>query len=233
MVDETGSTNADLLRAVGEGAPDRSVLITRHQTAGRGRLDRRWDAPAGANLLMSVLFRADGADPHRLIQRLGVAARAVAAAAGVSAGLKWPNDLLVGTEKLAGILAEGRADPAGGLAVVVGIGMNVNWAPPGAARLAPGAVDAPPLEPLDPLRVAAAVLEAFDERDDDVALEGEYREHLATLGRRVRVELPSPDGEQRVVEGRAVDVDAAGHLVVLDDCAITHRFAAGDVVHVR
>lgn len=231
VVAETGSTNADLLQAVAEGAPDRSVLIAGHQTSGRGRLDRRWEAPSGANLLMSVLFRAGTDDPHRLVQRLGLAARAVAEVAGVPAGLKWPNDLLVGDAKLAGILAEGRSDPAApphhpGLAVVVGIGMNVNWAPPGAARLAGDT-------PLDPLHVAAAVLTAFDERADDGAMDAEYRAHLVTLGRRVRVELPGGDGGSRFIEGRAVDVDAQGHLVVLDDCAMTHRFAAGDVVHVR
>jgi BirA family biotin operon repressor/biotin-[acetyl-CoA-carboxylase] ligase len=70
------------------------------------------------------------------------------------------------------------------------------------------------------------MLQAYDELPADVT--PLYREHLGTLGRRVRVELP--DG---VVEGRAVDVEPDGRLVVVDDCAVTHRFAVGDVIHLR
>jgi len=229
VVASTGSTNADLLAAVATGAPDRSVLIARHQTAGRGRLDRRWEAPPGSNLLMSVLFRRVDDDPHHLVQRLALAARSVAAAHGVAADLKWPNDLLVADRKLAGVLAEARPEPgaqpgSADLAVVVGIGLNVGWAPEGAARLG---------DDVDPLAVAAEMLAAFD-RIDPASMLDEYRSHLATLGRRVRVELATgtPDSPH-VVEGRALDVEPDGRLVVLDDCAITHRFSVGDVVHLR
>jgi BirA family biotin operon repressor/biotin-[acetyl-CoA-carboxylase] ligase len=216
VVAETGSTNADLLLAVAQGAPDRTVLAARHQTSGRGRLDRRWDAPPGANLLVSLLFREVPEWPHELTQRLGLAAIiACERVAGVRPVLKWPNDLLLNGAKLAGILAQARLGPAP--AVVVGIGLNVGWAPEGSARLGDG---------FDALDVLAAMLSAYDELPPDVA--PEYREHLATLGRRVRVELP--DG---VVEGRVIDVEPDGRLIVLDDCAITHRFAAGDVVHLR
>lgn len=229
VVGSTGSTNADLLVAAAAGAPDRTVLIARHQTAGRGRLDRRWEAPEGANLLMSVLFREVSTEAHQLVQRLALAARTAAGAHGVVADLKWPNDLLVGDRKLAGVLAEARPDPAAPagsplLAVVVGIGLNVAWAPEGAARLGDG---------LDPLQVAAEVLAAFD-LIDSRSLHEEYRAHLATLGRRVRVELATGSpGSPHVVEGRALDVEPDGRLVVLDDCAITHRFAVGDVIHLR
>jgi BirA family biotin operon repressor/biotin-[acetyl-CoA-carboxylase] ligase len=229
VVASTGSTNADLLAAVAADAPDRSVLIARHQTAGRGRLDRRWEAPPGSNLLMSVLFRRVDTDPHLLVQRLALAARSVAATHGVPADLKWPNDLLVADRKLAGVLAEARPEPgatpgSADLAVVVGIGLNIGWAPEGAARLG---------DDVDPLVVAAAVLEAYDLIDPASMLD-EYRAHLATIGCRVRVELATgtPDAPH-VVEGRALDVESDGRLVVLDDCAITHRFSVGDVVHLR
>ena len=223
VVERTGSTNADLLAAAGEGAPDRSVLIARHQSAGRGRLDRRWEAPPGANLLMSVLFR-DAAEPQAQVQRMALAVREVAAAHGAAATLKWPNDVMVGEAKLAGVLAEARAG-----AVVVGVGLNIGWAPPGAARLDDGGRGTA----LDVLDVGAEVLAAVDRRRAASAeLEAEYRMHLATLGRRVRVELPGPSGTT-VLDGRAIDVDDAGRLVVLDECAVSHRVAAGDVVHVR
>ena len=223
IVAETGSTNADLLAAAREGAQDRSVLVAAHQTAGRGRLDRRWEAPPGANLLVSVLFRTIPAQPHELTRRVALAAVAAAAdAAGVGAVLKWPNDLLVEGRKLAGILAEaGGSGPGARIDhVVVGLGMNVGWAPPGAARLGDG---------VHPLDVLGALLTAFDQLPADPGeLHERYRANLATLGQQVRVEQASA-----VLEGRAIDVEPDGRLVVLDGCAATHRLDVGDVVHLR
>jgi BirA family transcriptional regulator, biotin operon repressor / biotin---[acetyl-CoA-carboxylase] ligase len=210
---ETGSTNADLL-ATAESRPDRSVLVADHQTAGRGRLDRRWDAPPGANLLVSLLFHRVPADPGELTRRLGLAAvDACWEVVGVVAGLKWPNDVLVGDRKLAGILAQRSA--AG--AVVVGLGLNVRWAPAGAVHLG---ADVAPLDVLD------AVLGAYDRLPDDVS--ARYRRTLATLGRPVRIELT--DG---TVAGTALDVEPDGRLVVLDHCGVTHRVDVGDVIHLR
>jgi BirA family biotin operon repressor/biotin-[acetyl-CoA-carboxylase] ligase len=217
VVDETGSTNADLLAAAASGAPDRSVLMARHQTAGRGRLDRQWDAPPGANLLVSILLRRLPAHVHQVTQRVALAAAAAAErVAGVQVSLKWPNDLLVGDAKLGGILAQAGPQLE---YVVVGLGMNVRWAPPGAARLGEGC---------DPFVVLRTLLEAYDELPDDGAVHAAYRDRLATLGRRVKVTLPS--GELR---GRALDVDDDGRLAIVDDCAITHRVDTGDVVHLR
>jgi BirA family biotin operon repressor/biotin-[acetyl-CoA-carboxylase] ligase len=222
VVDETGSTNTDLLAAAQRGAPDRSVLTARHQTAGRGRLDRRWDAPPGANLLVSILFRELPEHVHDLTQRVVLAAVAAAkAVAGVEARLKWPNDVLVGDAKLAGMLAQaGTAIGPDGPQidhVVAGIGVNVGWAPEGGARLGDG---------VDPLDVLHALLVAYDELPDDVY--PLYRASLSTLGRRVRV--IRADGE---FEGRALDVGRDGRLAVLDGCAITHHLDSGDVVHLR
>ncbi|MGH9271782.1 MAG: biotin--[acetyl-CoA-carboxylase] ligase [Ilumatobacteraceae bacterium] len=212
-VTTTGSTNADLV-ATADRRPHRSVLVTDHQTAGRGRLDRRWDAPPGANLLASLLFHDVPPQPSELTRRVGLAAIAAAAeAAGVRATLKWPNDVLVDGSKLAGILAQRTA--AG--SVVVGIGLNVRWAPDGAARLG---------DDVRPRAVLAALLRAFDALPADI--EPVYREHLTTLGRLVRVERSAD-----VLEGTAVDVDATGRLVVVDPSAVTHHVDVGDVVHVR
>ena len=106
-IDETGSTNADLLDAAALGAPDGTVLVAAHQRAGRGRLDRRWDAPPGSNLLCSILFLQLPERLHELTWAVAVAAaRACETVAGVRPDLKWPNDLLVDGRKLAGILAQ-------------------------------------------------------------------------------------------------------------------------------
>ena len=132
--EEKGSTNADLLAAAEAGAADRTVLATRHQTAGRGRLDRQWIAPPGTNLLVSMLFRTVPAHPHQLTQRVALAAAgACEEVAGVTPTLKWPNDLLLDGRKLAGVLAQ--AGGSGPMYVVVGIGLNVRWAPDDAAKL--------------------------------------------------------------------------------------------------
>jgi BirA family biotin operon repressor/biotin-[acetyl-CoA-carboxylase] ligase len=216
IVEETGSTNADLAASAASGAPDRSVLMARHQTAGRGRLDRRWEAPAGSNLLVSLLFREVPTHPHQLTQRVALAAAsACTEIAGASPTLKWPNDLLLDGRKLAGVLAQsGGGGPS---YVVVGIGLNVGWAPDGAAMLGTG---------VDPVEVLHAMLGAYDQLPADIT--GAYRSALGTIGQSVRVELAGAD-----VAGRALDVLADGRLVVLDECGITHRIDTGDVVHLR
>lgn len=154
---ETGSTNADALDLARDGAAEGIVVVADHQTTGRGRRARTWVAPPGGSLLVSVLLR-----PHAPVAGGTTMAAAVAMAeavqdvTGVAAGLKWPNDLVVGDRKLAGILAEadwpagsaisaGYRPPADHLraVVVVGIGLNVAWPrplPPELAEVADTAV---------------------------------------------------------------------------------------------
>jgi len=209
----TASTNDDVL-ATADRRPDRSALAAGHQTAGRGRLGRRWDAPAGTNLLVSLLFQTVPDEPGELTRRVGLAAVAACRdVAGAEAVLKWPNDVLISERKVAGILAQVGASGA----VAVGLGLNVGWAPHGAARLGDG---------IDPLTVLRSLLAAFDALPADVT--PMCHRALSTLGRRVRVERL--DG---ATVGVATDVEADGRLVVVDDCAITHRFHVGDVVHLR
>jgi BirA family biotin operon repressor/biotin-[acetyl-CoA-carboxylase] ligase len=190
--------------------------MARHQTSGKGRLDRRWEAPPGTNLLVSLLFRDVPEHPHQLTQRVALAAsQACCKVAGVSPVLKWPNDLLLDGRKLAGVLAQAGGTGTG--YVVVGIGLNIGWAPKGAARLGDG---------YDPVDVLDAMLVAFDGLPDDIT--NTYRASLATIGQSVRVELSGSE-----VVGRALDVLPDGRLVVLDECGITHRFDTGDIVHLR
>ena len=213
-VEETGSTNADLIAAGVAGAPDRTVLAARHQTAGRGRLDRRWEAPAGANLLVSLLLRDIPEHPHELTRRVALAASvACEQTSGAVSMLKWPNDLLLDGAKLAGVLAQAGAD-----FVVVGIGINVSWAPPDGALLG---------DTVSPAELLDALLLAYDALPADIT--PMYRSRLGTLGQLVRVELPG----NRFLTGRAIDVEPDGRLVVLDECAVTHRIDTGDVVHLR
>ncbi len=222
---ELDSTNRYALEAARAGAEGGLVVVAAHQTAGRGRLDRTWEAPPGSSLLVSVLLRPVR-EPHTAVTATAVAlAAAVRAVAGVEAGLKWPNDLVVGDRKLAGILAEAEAD-----AVVVGAGCNVNWDrfPPELATTA----TACNLEAGRPVAVDdlldAFLVELRAALDDPAAVRVAYRARLATLGRRVRVERAGAD-----LTGEARDVTDTGALVVRDDTGTDHEVVAGDVVHLR
>ncbi|MGQ0838398.1 biotin--[acetyl-CoA-carboxylase] ligase [Actinokineospora sp.] len=242
VVASTGSTNADLLAAA--GAADRTVLIAQAQTAGRGRRAREWVSPPGFGVYLSVLLRPTGVPTARygsLALVAGVALVRAARHAGVVAALKWPNDLLAGASmgKCAGVLAEvsGGQDPA----VVVGIGLNVGPMPAD-VPVGPGGLAATSFANEggngDRAVAAIALLRAFDDAErswrgarGDLATAGlltEYRSNCATIGARVRVELP----EGRDIQGLATDIDTDGQLVV-DAGGTARTVSAGDVVHLR
>jgi BirA family biotin operon repressor/biotin-[acetyl-CoA-carboxylase] ligase len=225
---ETDSTNREALDAARAGAADGLVVVADHQKAGRGRLGRTWSAPPGASLLVSVLLRPGLAveDRHLVVMAAAVAmAEAVAATAGVDATLKWPNDLLVDDRKLAGILAEAAGD-----AVVVGIGVNVEW--PEIPDELVGIATACNLEggrPTTRDELLDAFLARYEARLADLgATAVEYRARLGTIGRKVRVERA--DGN---LVGTATGVDDHGRLLVTSDDGTTEAIAAGDVVHLR
>jgi BirA family transcriptional regulator, biotin operon repressor / biotin---[acetyl-CoA-carboxylase] ligase len=234
VVAETGSTNTDMLRDAAAGAAEGRVLAAEAQTGGRGRMGRRWHAEPGAALTFSVLLRPAGV-PVSLLGwvplLVGVAAvSALRDVAGVPAALKWPNDVLAGERKLAGILTE----QAGG-AIVTGVGMNFSALPagPAAARAAFVAAEAPGRVSRE--RLLVAVLRELEDGyrrwtadPDGCGLREQYLRTCATIGRAVRVELPGG----RMLAGTAVDVDAGGRLVV-SDAGVPTAVSAGDVVHVR
>lgn len=180
--------------------PIGSVVVAEHQTAGRGRLDRRWESPPGTALLASFVL-----PPNRLLSlAAGVAA---AEACGGEVRLKWPNDLLLGGAKVGGILVEAMAAKA-----ICGIGINLTWAPEGAAML-----NRDRDQLLDRLRVE---LERWSSANPAAVL-GRWRELSDTLGRRVRVEMSG-----KVVEGVAGDIGNDGELIV-DGTPVTF----GSVIH--
>ncbi|AGS71435.1 biotin--[acetyl-CoA-carboxylase] ligase [Streptomyces collinus] len=244
LVQRTGSTNSDLVAqavagTVGEGA----VLVAEEQTAGRGRLDRQWTAPARSGLFFSVLLRPVEVPVDRwgwLPLLTGVAvATGLSRAAGVDTALKWPNDLLVkvgGEERKAGgILAE-RAGEGG---VVVGVGLNVSLRAselpvPTAGSLALAGAVTTDRDPL--LRAVLRSLEEWYGRWRDAGgdparsgLQETYAAGCATLGRSVRAELP---GERSIV-GEAVAVDGDGRLVIATGEGVQEPVGAGDIVHLR
>lgn len=237
VVDETGSTNADLLaRAeIGENIVG-AVLFAEYQSAGRGRHNRQWSAPARSQLAVSFGVDASETPPDRwgwLPLAVGVAVvDAIAEVTGVRVGLKWPNDVMVGPAggKLAGILAEvASAVPV----IVVGLGLNVTMtadeAPDPRAtsltQLGAATVDRNPLAHVL-LRHLDARLRAWHSADPRLATD--YRARSVTLGRRVRASLPGG----HTVQGVAADIDGLGRLVI-DTGNEWVTVSAGDVAHLR
>ncbi len=235
-VEKTGSTNADLIAMAQQGAASQTVLAADYQFSGKGRRGRSWGAAPGSSLLFSVLVRPrlDPEAAHLVTTALALSAvEACDALAGVRPGLKWPNDLVVGDRKLAGVLAESMVTGNRLEAVIVGMGINVRT---GAAPVE--TVDtAVSLEDLcgsevDRSELLAEILGRFshwmngiDKPNGQTALMAAARQESATLGRRVSVELA--DGA--VLEGLAEDLDQRGALVL----AGNRRVVVGDVVHLR
>jgi BirA family biotin operon repressor/biotin-[acetyl-CoA-carboxylase] ligase len=243
VVPVTGSTNADLLARAAAGAPEGTVLAAEQQDAGRGRLGRTWTSPPRAALTFSVLLRPDQVPRARLGWLPLLAGVAVAAAVrdltAVDARLKWPNDVLAGPGKLAGILAEATNG-----AVVVGVGLNVSTGPDGLPPPGPGALPATSLRllgspVLDRTRLLAGILAGLERRylawsrdfgdTERTGLRAEYTGLCATLGRNIRVELPGG----RLLDGVAAGIDADGRLLIGMPPGADLPVAAGDVVHLR
>ena len=230
-VPEVDSTNDVVAARARAGEPEGLVLLADHQSRGRGRLGRTWAATPGTGLLCSLLLRpALGDDQVQwAVAVVALSARAALASYGVASDLKWPNDLLVGDEKIAGILAELVTTPSRG--VVVGLGVNLSDCPPdvGATHLG-RVIDTVPSsrDLLDSLLgEVSARRDLLDTSEGRARLAGEYRDALATIGQRVVV--LQRDGSW---EGTALGVDDAGHLIVRDGDG-ERVVAAGDVVHVR
>ncbi|MFF5333166.1 biotin--[acetyl-CoA-carboxylase] ligase [Streptomyces sp. NPDC013181] len=254
VVGSTGSTNTDLA-ARAAGLAEGTVLVAEEQTAGRGRLERSWTAPARSGLFFSVYLSPTGVPAERwgwLPLLTGVAAATgLARSAGVDMALKWPNDLLVtipkdsdklrpgetpsGEErKTGGILAERAGD-----GVVIGIGLNVSLragelpAPTAASLALAGAVSTD-RETL--LRGVLRSLEHWygrwcDAKGDAGAsgVQEAYAAGCATLGRTVRAQLPG----DRTLTGEAVAVDGDGRLVLATADGLREPVSAGDIVHLR
>jgi BirA family transcriptional regulator, biotin operon repressor / biotin---[acetyl-CoA-carboxylase] ligase len=244
-VAETGSTNADMAGLVAGAEPAAAplVLVSDHQTAGRGRLDRTWQAPPGSSVLMTIAVPV-GAIPESRRTLLSTALALAVHAVRPELSVKWPNDLVVpapeddplGYRKVGGILAEAINGPGDTDWVLLGIGLNVNWpaVPDELEGIAASLNDVVGHE-LDREDLVASVLRRFDEEwlplveaGDIDGLLAAYRRCSATLGRRVLVQLPA--GE---IVGTATAVTDEGALVVEDGAGTTRTVTVGDIVHLR
>jgi BirA family biotin operon repressor/biotin-[acetyl-CoA-carboxylase] ligase len=231
---EAGSTN-EVARRLGQGgAGDGTLVVTDYQSSGRGRQGRRWQAPPGSSLLLSLLFRPPlgPAQVQRLTMACGLAvADAISAQTGLEVGLKWPNDVMIGGRKAGGILTELELQGSAVAFAVVGIGLNVNLDPDalGEDLLVQATSLSQALgRPVPRLPLLLALLEAAEGRYLGLR-QGhspwrEWADRLTTLGQRVTV-----SGAGRPLEGVAEGVDATGALQLRLDDGQLERVLAGDV----
>ena len=233
VLDETPSTNAVVVARARAGEAAGLVVTTEHQTAGRGRLDRVWEVPRGAAVTFSLLLRPEiPAAVWPLVPLMtGYAVQAALADRVPEITLKWPNDVLVGDRKLAGILVE-RVETPDGPAAVIGVGINVNQT----AEQMPGGVGTSLRvelgETFDRNQVLAQVLGSLHAlspllHQPDV-LRSAYADVCSTIGQVVDVHLPGGG----TVRGEVLDLDQYGALVLSTGDG-TFTAHAGDVVHVR
>lgn len=255
VVDSTGSTNTDLAAAFTAEPvawPEISVHATDFQSAGRGRLERTWQAPPRSSLAVSILFRpAPGGatapeDAYGWLSMLCATALATALreTAGVQAELKWPNDVIVSGRKVAGVLAQLVPAPDGPPAVVVGAGVNVTLGrdelpvPTATSLLLEEATTLDTTVLLTGyLRQAASLYTGFlrtgGRAGEPIGGGPSLRERvsgtMSTIGAPVRAELPGG----ATLEGTAVGLEPDGALAVLAADGTTNVVHAGDVVHLR
>ena len=259
VVETSPSTNTDLVAAVRADPaawPAPSALIAEHQTAGRGRAGRSWETPARAGLTVSVVLRPQvpAGTLGWLPLLAGLAVVRTVSDGGVTAAVKWPNDVLLPAvdtvaglglyRKVAGILAEVVPAPApadgAARAVVLGIGLNVSQSAdelpvPTATSLALAGYPRPDRTDVlvRMLGEVHAVVRRWEQAGGDAAAAGlldEYTAVSATLGTRVRAELAGGAG---VLEGEAVGLDESGALVVRAESGEERAVTAGDVWHLR
>jgi BirA family biotin operon repressor/biotin-[acetyl-CoA-carboxylase] ligase len=232
--EEIGSTNDRAKELADEGAEHGEVVVAEAQTSGRGRRGRGWVSPARRNLYFSVVLRPD-LPPSRASELTLVGSVAICDAlrqAGVEAGIKWPNDLLVSGRKIAGILTELAAEPDKVQWVVLGAGINVNARREDFPDELRGGATSLLLErgQAAPRVLFAAAcftaLETWLDRHDEegfAVIREAWRERSVTLGREVTVQV---DGRELV--GRAEDIDEAGALLVRTTAGL-ERVLSGDV----
>ncbi|MGL5810737.1 MAG: biotin--[acetyl-CoA-carboxylase] ligase [Nocardioides sp.] len=238
---ELTSTNAEVVRRIrgGAGAAEGLVIAADYQSAGRGRLARRWEAPPRSALTFSVLLRPSFTADHWpwLSLLAGWAVASVLRAHGLDAGLKWPNDVLVGDHKVAGILVERIETEHAGPAAVVGIGLNVT---PTAAELPVPTAASVSMYGCEVSReeLLGEILSALAREYAEWSvsrLRAAYLPLCVTIGREIRAELPGGSA----LTGRATGIDGRGRLTLEvaatpgDRDVRTRVVDAGDVVHIR
>lgn len=229
-----GSTNDEALAWAANDAPDQSLVIADEQTAGRGRLDRKWFTPKGTALAFSLILRPSAEEKPHLSRIVGVAALAVAEALrglGLNAQVKWPNDLLIEGRKVSGILIESVWSGEDVDCLVIGIGVNVmKGSVPSSENLRFPATSIEEQLGGAPVRedVLRDILSAFINLRPNMITDEfiiQWESQLAFLGRPVQVE----QGDVPPIIGHINGLEPDGSLRLLNEHGETVTVRFGDV----
>jgi BirA family transcriptional regulator, biotin operon repressor / biotin---[acetyl-CoA-carboxylase] ligase len=229
VVEVTGSTQDDLFQlASSESAIPKTILASEYQTSGRGRLDRTFTAAPMSALTFSIYIEPkverDEWSFLTLLAGLSVHEALALLDPQVSVGVKWPNDLLIGEKKFAGMIAQATKK-----GVVLGIGINVAMTTEELPVENATSLALEGFTNLDRNEILAAIINHFEINlemwEHDKSFLAEYRSASVTIGKDVEVTLPG--GE--IIRSKAVDISNAGALLLENDREVT----VGDVVHLR
>lgn len=238
--DVVDSTNHVASNMVKDGVGEGQVILSDHQTSGRGRLDRQWIDNPGTSILMSILLRPDFPPEffYLITSAFSVATLQILNEKySIATQLKWPNDLMVSNKKIAGILAEAFFKNGGNAVVIVGIGINCNQSEPELELLGRPAtsiliesgfeldLEARKQLAMDIASKFAQLYLSLREPSGRISVASMYRHECDTIGRLVRVEMVD-----ETLVGVASDISVEGHLLVETD-ACMRAVPAGDVVH--
>ena len=233
--DAVNSTMDEAFRLGMEGLEEGTVVCAESQSKGRGRLGRSWTSPKGKGIYMSVILRPRlsqaGVSQLTLLAAVAVA-EAIQKISGVAAQIKWPHDLLVHNKKLVGILTEMNAETDRVKFIVVGIGINVNAS---ASQLPPHATSLKneTLQNFSRVELVQEILRIFEHWYLRFQGEGfapvitRWKELSLTLGKHIRISDP-----HQTIEGKAIDIDADGGLLIRSDTGIVIKKMSGDVVQI-
>lgn len=239
LFEQLGSTQDEARAKARTGAPHGTLVWALEQTAGRGRMERRWVSNRSAGLWFSLVLRPGGDSDTAALLSLAAGvgvARALPATSSGSVRLKWPNDVLLNGRKLAGILAEAETRDGRLSFVLLGVGLNLDPGPEGfpapIAAKAAALVEVADL-PLDPAALMASLLAELEAATDLAfadrqALRQAWLELNDTVGRQVRAQTGTA-----TIEGRAVDLDLDGSLVLAMPDGSRERVRSGELIHLR
>ncbi len=234
-LDQCVSTNDEAARLARAGAVHGTIVVADTQTGGRGRMGRVWTSPPGGNVYLSCVLRPPLALPQTpaLALAIGIAVCDAVRSVGAPAKLKWPNDVLLGDHKVAGILLEAQSQGSRLESLIVGVGVNLSAeVPPELATIATTVAAAvpstahPTLTRTEFLPVLLAALELWVDRYVSVGLSvvvDAWNERM-TQGLQVRA---------GALTGTALGIDSDGNLRLRDSLGVIHTIRAGDVEIVR
>ncbi|MFQ5541834.1 MAG: biotin--[acetyl-CoA-carboxylase] ligase [Candidatus Binatia bacterium] len=230
------STNVEAQSLAKKGAAEGEIVIAEGQTQGKGRLGRGWVSPPYLNLYLSVILRPKlppSLAPQITLMSAVALAETVQSFLSIPPEIKWPNDILVGGKKLAGVLTESSCEPDRVLFVVVGIGVNLNFP----RELMPESIQETATsililtqKPVDRSAFTCRLIQSLDQCYGELESSGfasiaqRWDSFFRLRGKSVRVEMPDES-----VSGRVVGIDTDGALILVGEGGDRERIVAGDV----